>query len=886
MSFFKSYNKQTAILLVDASGSTKGEFKPTQTIFATIAKVCAQLDHPNFRVLFWNSTGTGDEKFPNGVHVIPFVVKPENLLLTFQMVEKFMKPASTFTHLAFQHIPKEWLKDAPMVYLVTDGEITGGGPITNDHIKSELKKEIEKLGSRLTIITVEAKTIDHSQQESIANAAGSDVFQVVQDAKLTKKITQFVSYTKPTVNPSATSGATTNSAWTRFVHINRNDPPAGFIPYEQQYFSELHMHDFYQYIRNELKECKDDESKQLQIAQNLANTLFYATKDKPERLANDIVANFAQLFTIDSNVLNHVLTEAIDNERKGTAGVYSAFRKNLKDLYKEAGRLLMKKVKSAIGLHVGRFVSCPIGGRILTGPGQLVNTSLRVKGGLYPKSSYERVPVFPLDTVERVRTDIQEQCIRQWIRVVYGHLHSVNQTSDEIIYLLLGDMLIVNQSLNTSNDVKQAYVNLGRIMLRKKRMNSMQTELDRLEAGELPVPNSGKINDFFLIMANIARKLKIESKPMRLWFEICGVLGGKVKEKQQPHCVTISQGPDAKDQWGDTITLPTYAFDAIPDELNLDYTCLVTLEDVSKVGGWRINDHTRPNLPNCHPVYLFSDAGKTQLVGSNNCVCPVCYTPLRADQFTKIGPRAEFKLDAVFEETPFTRADGKWNNGGTQTQNDEKEDALSVILQGDTKTPPSNLKQGTRGKIVVMKGVVGCGKTTLAERIKQQVEARGGVCYIEGVDKYVNQGLDFKQAALKATESLQEAWASTATDKVVVIDTCGDHNNNKKFTKFFDVDFKGWTRIDLLPSYDKNNVKLYLAWSLWNVLKRTRNTATSNYLLNPVTATALTCVNVHQKKAKALGWGKQWVFAHVKDSSDVEAEASQFKPSVTDISNI
>lgn len=885
MSFFKSYNKQTAILLVDASGSTKSEFKPTQTIFETIAKVCAQLDHPNFRVLFWNSTGTGDEKFPNGVHIIPFIVKPENLSLTFQMVAKFMKGASTFTHLAFRHIPAEWLKDNPMIYLVTDGEITGSGSITNDNIKSELKNEIVKLGSRLTIITVEAKTIDHSQQESIANAAGSDVFQVVQDAKLTKKITQFVSYTKPTANPSVTTDATTTAEWTRFVHINRNDPPAGFVPYEQRYFSELHMHDFYQYIRNELKECKDDESKQLQIAQNLANTLFYVTKDKPEALANVIVANFAQLFTIDSNLLNHVLTEAIDNERKGTAGVYSAFRKNLKDLYKEAGRLLSKNVKNAIGLNEtanSRFVSCPIGGRILVGPGQLVNTSLKIKEGLYPKSSYERVPVFPLDAVERTRTDMQEQCIRQWIRSVYGFLYSTNQTSDEIIFLVLGDMLIVNQSAVIPNDVKQAFVNLGRIMLRKKRMNSMQTELDRLEAGELPVPNSGKINDFFLIMANVARKLKIEAKPMRLWFEICGVLGGKVKEKQQPHCQASAQSNDAKDQWSDTITFPTYQVDSMPDDMNLDYQCVVTMDDTSKVGGWRINLHTRPNLPSCHPVFVFSDTGKAQLLASPNCVCPVCYTPVGVDQFTKVEPRAEFKLNAAYEATPFIRPDGKWNNNGA-APNDEKEDALSSLKPSQQ---PTNVTAGTRGKIVVMKGVVGCGKTTLAEKIKAHVEARGGVCWVEGVDKYVNQGLDFKQAAVKASESLQEAWSSTATDKVVVIDTCGDHNNNKKFTKFFDVDFRGWTRIDLTPSFDKKNVGLYLAWSLWNVLKRKRNTATSNYLLNPETATVYTCVNVHQKKAQALGWGKSWKFAHVKDASDVEAEALQFKPSVTDISKI
>ena len=135
---------------------------------------------------------------------------------------------------------------------------------------------------------------------------------------------------------------------------------------------------------------------------------------------------------------------------------------------------------------------------------------------MYPKSSFERVPVFPMDAQQSSASEVQAQCIRQWLRVVFGYLYGVNQTSDEIIYLVLAEMLIVYRSPNMSADVKQAYIHLGKLMFQKKRMNSVQTEMDRLEAGELPIPNSGKVNDFFIMMARVAQKLQIQAKPLRL----------------------------------------------------------------------------------------------------------------------------------------------------------------------------------------------------------------------------------------------------------------------------------------------------------------------------------------------------------------------------------
>ena len=198
------------------------------------------------------------------------------------------------------------------------------------------------------------------------------------------------------------------------------------------------------------------------------------------------------------------------------------------------------------------------------------------------------------------------------------------------------------------------------------------------------------------------------------------------------------------------------------------------------------------------------------MLKSNNCVCPICYAPLRADQFTKVGPKVEFKLPQSYAETPFERPQTK--------EQKEQEDALSAVAQPDTDAKAQHQPRrytrgkvttatatattavvGPTGKLVILKGVVGSGKTTVAEQIKKQVEARGGRCWIEGTDKYCSKGDDPKTAVGHAGEHLREALASDAKDKVVVIDTCGEHNNGKKQMNYFGVVFKGWEKIDLAP---------------------------------------------------------------------------------------
>jgi hypothetical protein len=81
-------------------------------------------------------------------------------------------------------------------------------------------------------------------------------------------------------------------------------------------------------------------------------------------------------------------------------------------------------------------------------------------------------------------------------------------------------------------------------MLKKKRMNSDVTELKRLEDGNLPIPNTGKIEDFYKIMNTVKMMTQINStcEPMTLWYALClAIENPEMIVKQRIHCIDFIQ---------------------------------------------------------------------------------------------------------------------------------------------------------------------------------------------------------------------------------------------------------------------------------------------------------------------------------------------------------
>ena len=633
-SLFKEDEKKTAILLIDSSGSTNVQFGDTEmTVFRMILKICKNLGYENYRIVFWNGNSIyqveKNLRFPNGVNVIPFLVKNETLSQPFAMIEPSINgQCLTFPHLGFNAIPHEWIAAKLPIFFVTDGEMSFGQitqPALNN-LEEELRKSIIKLANaRIHIITVEPVNRDFSQVESIANAAGSDILKTLRKYNLTGQIEEIKSYSLN--HPEGV------------VQISKTTAPPGYIPYKNKFFSEMKMTQFMEFLLNDLK-ANQSEDYQIAVAQYLATTLMYLTKDKSINHANDIIRNFAGMFSLGEGMAEYIIGQAIKDERHGTAQAFASYRADLRNLFARANEMLAANVGTAVGLGEF-FAGYPINGRILTGMSRLVGTSLNFNGKQYPNAGYDKVPVFPLD---RQLSDIQEQCLRQFTRVVFADQYRINVMSDDIIYLVLGVVAIIVNSPDMPDKIKNAYRKLGIVMLKKNRLNSRETELERLERGDLPIPNSGRIDEFFSIMQKVQDWLGVkgndgvDGKPMKFWHEICKAMGGKILAGQEPHCII-------HEDYNSTIILPSYVCDEIPLEVRYDYQCLISLEDISEKGGYCILPHNSVVGSRCSPVYLISEEGKEAM---ENAPCPVCYTQLNQLSFECVGPKVVWNLPASY----------------------------------------------------------------------------------------------------------------------------------------------------------------------------------------------------------------------------------------------
>jgi hypothetical protein len=861
--------KHCAIVLVDASGSTTIRFNaqtttatgPQLTINAKMEEIVENLPAQRFRVIFWNSNYpdvTNNRNFPGGVVRMMHVVDKRAVKSLFAHARTLIQGnCYTYPHLGFRSIPDEWIDDTSPthIYFLTDGQMGPDAPQHN--LKHELRTAIEHLFARhnnvhLHLITVESREYDFGSVEALQVAAGGDVFEVIQTHQLTKYITEFKSFT-----PNYPNG---------YHHINTIIPPPGYLPFMDRCFSETKVALFIQYLNKLIRHTQNEDPTQredrlLKIVQSLSATLRVLTKDKPQSLVNNIVTTFCELFkdtAIDTTVVQFILADTIQLEQQGKAMVFAQYRARLKDLYRQAQSFLEQNTKTALGF-TQEFITLPINNKLVCGNHLLVNESVQLGKNTFPNSSIKvnkmTLPVVPLLTTTPSSL-INEQCLRQFVRSIIGEQYNVESMGDIIIYLVMGLALKVIKS-PIADKYKTAYRQLARIMLKKKRLNTDVTELSRIEEGELPIPNNGKIETFYGYMTQVTRLLNITCDghaphPMTVWFLLCSVLDNPVvMTKQLIHC--------AEDLKTDNVHLvqvtpvqvePVQMTPIQVCEKSLtDYTCIITLMDCAAEGGFLFAPHQSPTGAHCEPIYIISDRGRTLMLEQPNVLCPVCYQNLGRDIFRPIGAKLNDDATIFPDDTmnPFAKTFIPKKAPAPAPAPAQASDAGSSTDPPITGAAPS--AASPRGFLVCLQGTVGSGKTTYAAALQHAIEAKGGYCINENTDKYCVAGYSTQDACQMVGQHLQPALTSDKPLKVVIVDTCGDRIN---ISNVFGHNFQGWKMIKVQPNYARDQQKGYLAWSLRNVLLRSAPTKDSNYYLNPVRAGVLVCVNVHRKKAEAV----------------------------------
>lgn len=852
------------IALIDSSSSTNVGYMGAVSVFKRQMAALKQLPYNSFRLLFWNAPGS-NEKFPNGVLIWSYAVERDKLDQPFAYVEKFIqRNCGTDPCPAFRSIPHEWISTSGITRLiyVTDGQL-GNGRMNGyelqkiqGNVAAAIKVALGLGRMILHVITVETTNRDFKQLETQNVAAGGDFYGAIENHGLTTSVSKFVSYT-----PNNDDG---------FVHMERAVQKPGFIPYGSRYFAELNILQFLDFIRSEVSAAKDDQDILLRIIQNLGATIVALNKDKPLYIKNEHLRTFGRLFdgtVLDTAFIKFVLEDVVRTENAGSAPVYAAYRKNRDIYYAEATGLLLKNVRDSIGVEQ-MFVTWPLSSstdvkKIVSGHYRLIDRDIMYKNFRdeallkYPTSALDvngiRLPILPM--LAGPLSPMQEQCLRQWIRVICSKIHGVIVVDDAIIYLALGTVLLVVIS-SIDETTKNVFRKIGLVMLNKKRLNSQTTEFERLVAGDAPIPNDGRIETFWRYMDLVNNTFGFKLRRMTLWYSMCLALRDvNLAARQRVHC----EADLAKDNFTglDTQNSKIEHY-KIPVESAYDFVCPITLADLNSTGGFRILPHG-PNK--CEPMTIISKEGLEQLFSKPRyAICPVCYYQLIRADLTEVGPKpllaTELKVFNALDSNPFMTS-----------------------FSTTSHTAPTVQKKRV-GVLVVMKGTVGSGKSTFTDAIERTTKERGGICIVAGTDRYCKNGANPRSAIDMVKRDLRRLDSSEITEAtgplVVVVDTCGERNENNSA---FDYNFNGWRRIEvwpnLTPAARRDAVGSgYMAWTLRNVLLRGRPAQNDNFWLNSEGAGISVCIDVNHKKAQTLGLkpGKKLAMANKEVLLDQLAE--------------
>jgi len=867
MEFVTPSATPVAIALVDASYSVKDTFVGSTSIFNKFCDILKSLPHPHYYIQFWSSQGAlGSEA---GTLKFPFKVERAQLSQPFAVctTKEFR---STFPHLGFVGID-EWLQAGThTVYLLTDGAMSS--PSSPD-----LKNAVSRLMTtfpdvQLHLITVEAREIQFQNVENMQCLVGGDVYHILVNNHMTHLLSSFTSYTRN--HPDG------------YKHLDRVRAPPGYLSFRNKLFREVDLPKFFVAAQSLVAQIDpQNEEALLLLLQDLVTPVARAQRDKPASMVRAMTANFASLFVgtcINSQIATFLLSSGCSADLGGQVQVLADFRRQLKDAFKSAQLMLCANVANATGLDSHeKWMSLPMPIQSASGPGQsllivvgpphVLTQEVKLQGSLYKQGVVQLgdtlVGAIPMVVGELAVTapagtelltgGLTEQCTRQWVRALAAQTYGVNATSDVVVYLIMALHAQVAASPGLDDGVKKAWANLAKIMLRKKRVNSTETEWDRLERGEFPLPNNGSLDSLKTDLATVLRLLTRGSGPQApswqdIWRALCTPLG---LVAQLRHCVAPGESPDSPS--GVAIAWPPIeGAHTLPLD-DLEYKCGITMESTALTGGFKLRAHVSRTGHCCSPRLVFSVEGMDALLSANAAsVCPVCYAAIDRDSFAAVAPATltttelpTFAGNPLLER-PVAQAAPVPSCAAAQpppsTQRRHRKPDLAVSFTDATKG------------IVLLKGTLGCGKSTFVEKVKAALKSAQAAATVAvlSIDKHIEAGLSQPDAFTAASAEAQAA-AQNGTHYVIV-DMCFC-----KSMAALGVDAGNVPCCTIVVNQDgqANNLKEFLAWSWRNVA---RSRLASNAFGTDAHARAPMAWTLFDRKAR-IAYGKARVRAVLKE---------------------
>jgi hypothetical protein len=640
----------TPIFMIDNSGSTACGFLNKLSVLTYEIEFMKQYilfnEISNFYLMLWDTNFT-----------LPF---GDNMLTLESLNDyKAHSRGATYLEAGLNGLPEKWLtgRDHIDIHIFTDGELNG-----NEQKTTERLRELINIGCHIHITTVEPNHNDYIQGNC---HAGNRIYQILNDQGLMKNVKKFISYNQRYCDEP-------------FISLDNPDRVPGYIPFQGKYFKVEETTLFLKHLETMIPTIPED--KLLKFAHELSLTLFHLTSGKPLSIQRNILNLFAELF-VDTKIYKNVreiFLQEVDNHEKGKSTTYQAYRRNRNKIFEQAQLSLYDNVKENLtSIETNMFLTFPMMGKngkkvVVTGSDKEVTHSICLGSKKYDMSAFElgkyHLPVFPSKIV--MDDGHKDQCLRQWIRTNYSMLYQLNSASDTILYTFLTDALQVWLSDNVSQEVKNGYQYLARVMLDRKRFGTNVKEYDYLLESNPPAPVKGSIDGINYLLwkslehsgvkkrfvpyneeqkkeylkshpdasGNDLGKWEFVVSPFTLWYGIVKMFGDQNLEKTQLR--VCQKDLDADGLTEDKVMeflaerLPNVELCEMPRGLEeVEYTCCITFEPTSVSGGYMIKPHQITRNIQCSPKYVISPKGREQI--GNGFNCPICFSELGLDDFVE-----------------------------------------------------------------------------------------------------------------------------------------------------------------------------------------------------------------------------------------------------------
>jgi hypothetical protein len=858
--------KQVIIVLFDVSGSVLSKFKFTSytvidIMVMTLFRKLRSKDIKIFKTIFFGSKN--DVKMPKGY------IADETIFIVSQE-EEFSRIAKshadrynlTCPHIAIQNIPSNWLttklsNTTIELYIVGDGELFDGN--TNKYnVKREFSCVIKMFLNNNPMVRIGFHAIDVNNTTVSENTAGVDMYESLKDAKLTSRVSTFHVFNSH--EPSDEIELVTNSI-----------VPNGYIGYDKKMFPVTRESEFFNYLSLQIQNCKDETIYSIVRHSSVAVGNIIKSKGLSINLANMLMFGYSHLFkqfkcddpTIDivSEDLIQSFNKSVHNTIHNQTDFSTTFCTDRKKFFEEANNLLCKNVKDAIGnnsLHGYTFI--------------LENKIFKlfmseVTAPLTPTLPYacfkdSKGTIAPILPETRRTGKMTDQCMRQYVRTAMNKMYGFSVQSEQAKFAPLVTMVMVYMS-DLPSELKKTFIDTSVCMLQKTLTGINVTELDHFRKGNV---HSSKnwVSDLQEVI-EVITNTKIPA--LAIWFAICNILdetlGDTILSKNQYIYVkSVVTNPSL---WKSYIeSLPKVEFIVIESE-NLEFVCSFTHENTSS-GGYAIAPHKWNNSDSTHicsinTVMTPDEEFMYLLIQSDHFNCPMCRARLHKNTLRFVQ-----KSDCGIH-LPINRVA-----------------PMPVVSTSFILTPPISQviptpvsSDSEKNSVIVLKGPVGCGKTTLTKKIVSMLSSKGHIHVVSNdvqCVKLIRQGENPKTVASMASKIVSQElrnFIGLKGNKIVIVDICNEkHKDGTVFGVPLSVDKWKYTHMYVNVNPTTISPKMlvnYFAWCLVHVLSRTEQGMGDDYWLNPESAGFDICKKVLVDKSNALFQGKCKMPPFTKDNA-------------------